>query len=80
MVLFVVITSTSLLDIALSPAMYILNVVFKRFKNNVRHCVIIVILDGCPWIEKVVTIWKKGPMSCLLNPMTPERAFTHTSK
>ena len=44
--------------------MYILNIVFKRFKNNVRHCVIIVILDGCPWIEKVVTIWKKR--SCVM--------------
>ena len=36
--------------------MYILNIVFKRFKNNVRHCAIIVIFNGCPWIEKVVTI------------------------
>lgn len=36
--------------------MYILKIVFKRFKNNVRHCAIIVIFNGCPWIEKVVTI------------------------
>ena len=61
--------------------MYILNIVFKRFKNNVRHGVTIVILDGCPWIEKVVTIlWEKGPMLCLLNPMAPEHASTRASK
>ena len=37
-------------------------------------------LDGCPWIEKVVTIWEKGPMLCLLNRMAAEHASTRASK